>query len=73
MFIGTVAGTFRSYDITNRENPRLISQLKFYEDEKPLSQILSSEDGELVLISSQQSDTFFVMSQKASNNFDIYG
>ena len=53
MFIGTAAGTFRIYDITDRENPRLIQQLKFYEDEKPISQILSSEDGKLVLISSQ--------------------
>jgi len=62
MFIGTAAGTFRIYDITNRENPRLISQLKFYEDEKPISQILSSDDGKIVLISCAESDTFFVMS-----------
>lgn len=73
IFIGTVAGTFRTYDVTNRESPRLIAQLKFYEDEKPISQILSSEDGKLVLISSEQSDTFFVMSQQASDSFDIYG
>ena len=62
MFIGTIAGTFRIYDITNREKPRLIKQLKFYEDANPISQILSSEDGLLVLISSKESDTFFVMS-----------
>ena len=37
MFIGTAAGTFRIYDITDRESPRLIQQLKFYEDEKPIS------------------------------------
>ena len=73
MFIGTIAGTFRIYDITNREKPRLIKQLKFYEDEKPISQILSSEDGKLVLISSKESDTFFVMSQEASDGFDILG
>ena len=62
MFIGTAAGTFRIYDITDRENPRLIQQLKFYEDEKPVSQILSSDDGKLVLISSVRSETFYVMS-----------
>ena len=73
MFIGTAAGTFRIYDITDRENPRLIQQLKFYEDEKPVSQILSSDDGKLVLISSVRSETFYVMSQESSNNFDIYG
>ena len=73
MFIGTAAGTFRIYDITDRTRPRLIHQLKFYEDEHPVSQILSSEDGKLVLVSSDESDTFFVMSQEASNGFDIYG
>ena len=73
IFIGTIAGTFRIYDITNRENPRLISQLKFYEDEKPVSQILSSDDGKIVLISCTESDTFFVMSQKAEDSYDIYG
>ena len=73
MFIGTIAGTFRIYDITNRTKPRLIKQLKFYEDEKPISQIQSSEDGKMVLISSKESDTFFVMSQQAEEAFDIYG
>ena len=73
VFIGTIVGTFRIYDITDRTKPRLIKQLKFYEDEKPISQILSSEDGKLVLVSSKQSDTFFIMSQEASNGFDIYG
>lgn len=73
MFIGTIVGTFRIYDITTRENPRLIKQMKFYEDEKPVSQILSSEDGKVVLVSSQESDTFFVMSQEAENAYDIYG
>jgi len=73
IFIGTIVGTFRIYDVTNREKPRLIKQLKFYEDEKPISQILSSEDGKLVLISSRESDTFFVMSQEASNAYEIYG
>ena len=73
MFIGTVVGTFRIYDITNRQKPRLIKQLKFFEDEKPVSQILSSEDGKMVLISSKRSDTFFVMSQDPSNGYDIMG
>ena len=73
MFIGTAKGTFRIYDITNRERPRLIHQLKFYEDDKPISQILSSEDGKIVLISSQESEIFFVMSQEAHNDYIIYG
>ena len=73
LFVGTIAGTFRIYDICNREKPRMIQQLKFYEDEKPISQILSSEDGKIVMISSVESEDFYIMSQQASNQFDIYG
>lgn len=72
MFIGSKVGTFRIYDITNREKPRLISQLRFYDNEE-VSQIVSSEDGKLVLIASKESETFFVMSQEASNGYEIYG
>ena len=73
MFIGTSAGTFRVYDITNREIPRLIKQLKFFEDEKPVSSIIASEDGKTVIVSSKESDIFHVMSQESKNGFDIYG
>jgi WD40 repeat protein len=73
IFIGTAIGTFRCYDVTNRERPKLIHQLKFYEDEKPISSLRASEDGKLVVISSKESDTFFVMSQEASTGFDIFG
>ena len=38
-----------------------------------MSQIVCSEDGKTVLIASKESDTFFVMSQDASNGYDIYG
>jgi len=73
VFIGTAIGTFRCYNVVNREKPRLIHQLKFYEDECPISSIIASEDGRLVLISSKESDIFFVMSQDASTGFDIFG
>ena len=62
IFIGTAIGTFRCYDVTNRSKPKLIHQLKFYEDEAPISSLLASEDGKLLLISSSVADTIFVMS-----------
>lgn len=65
IFIGTAIGTFRCYDVTTRETPKLIHQLKFYEDEKPISSLRASEDGKLVIISSNESDTMFIMSQEA--------
>lgn len=34
---------------------------------------MSSEDGKIVIISSVESEDFYVMSQQASNQFDIYG
>ena len=73
MFLGTAAGTFRIYDITNRERPRLICQLKFYEEEKPVSTLIANEAGTLLMISSNQSEVFYVMSQRADQSFDIFG
>ena len=47
--------------------------MKFFEEKLPISQIQCSLDGKLVLISSKESDTFFIMSQMADDLFDIYG
>ena len=73
IFIGTEAGTFRIYDVSDRKNPRILKQMKFFEEKLPISQIQCSLDGKLVLISSKESDTFFIMSQQADDLFDIYG
>jgi len=73
MFVGTEAGTFRIYDISDRSAPRILKQMKFFEEKLPISNIQCSLDGKLVLISSRESDTFFVMSQQAEDQFDIYG
>ena len=73
MFVGTEAGTFRIYDISDRSAPRILKQMKFFEERLPISNIQCSLDGKLVLISSLESDTFFVMSQQAEDQFDIYG
>jgi len=73
VFIGTSIGTFRVYDVTNRAQPKLIYQLKFFENDAPISSLISSEDGSLLLISSKESDTIYIMSQEASTSFDILG
>lgn len=73
IFVGTAIGTFRCYDVTNRAHPKLIHQLKFYENEAPISSLLASDDGKLLLISSVESDIIYVMSQEASTGFDILG
>ena len=73
MFIGTEFGTFRVYDICDRTKPRLLHQMKFFEEKLPISQIQCSLDGKYIIISSKVSDTFFIMSQKPEENFDIYG
>lgn len=73
MFVGTEAGTFRIYDICDRSAPRLLKQMKFFEEKLPISNIQCSLDGKLVLISSKESDTFFIMSQQPEDEFTIYG
>jgi hypothetical protein len=52
-FIGTEIGAFRIYDLVNRADPRLVLQLRFFEDLIPIDCIKASPDGEYVLISSQ--------------------
>lgn len=62
VFIGSAVGTIRIYDVSDRSTPRLLQQLKFFEDKQCLSSITCSQDGKYVLISSQQCDTIFVLS-----------
>lgn len=31
LFIGTLEGAFLIYDVTERENPRLVKQMRFFE------------------------------------------
>ena len=73
IFIGTDKGTFRTYDISDRKNPRCIRQLKFYENGEPITSIKTSEDGQVTLVGSNKSDTIFVMAQQAKDDFQIWG
>ena len=55
-FVGTALGAFRVYDVRGRENqnyePKLVQQLRFFEDALPIDIIQSSPDGRAVLIAS---------------------
>ena len=73
VFVGTVEGAFLTYDVTNRESPRLIKQMRFYDALIPLNHIVTSLDGKIVMVSSRESNRIFVLSQKAEENYTIYG
>lgn len=51
----------------------MIKQLKFYDNEKPISSIKASDDGKIVLISSCESEFIYVMSQEAKTEYDVFG
>lgn len=61
-FVGTVEGAFLIYDVTNREAPRLIKQMRFFEQTIPLNHIVASLDGSIVAVCSRESDRIFVCS-----------
>ena len=73
IFVGTNVGTFRIYDVSNRAAPRLIKQLKFYDNELEVTNIKSCLDGKIVMISSRESDIVYFMSQQSKEDFKIYG
>ena len=62
IFIGSALGVLRVYDVSNRKVPRLVKQLKFYDDELPITGICSSPDGKFVVFTSSKSNKVFFMS-----------
>jgi len=68
-FIGTSMGAFRAYDLTDRENPRLVLQSRFYEDPIPINTVKVSPCGKFLLVSSSESKQAFVMSASAEDKF----
>lgn len=67
--IGSAQGVFRVYDVTNRKSPRLVNCMKFYSENEPISDIVCSPDGNIVIISSAESNKVWFMSQQASQQF----
>lgn len=51
-FIGTAMGAFRIYDVRTRALPRLIMQMRFFEDAVPIDLIQASGDGKYLLVTS---------------------
>jgi len=72
-FIGTEGGAFLVYDVSNRYKPRLVKQIRFFEEYIPLDLLSTSLNGEAILLSSTSSDKVFVTSQKASKDYTIFG
>jgi len=72
-FVGTEGGAFLVYDVSNRFKPRLVKQTRFFEEYIPLDLMITSLNGELILLSSTATDKVFVCSQKADRNYTIFG
>ena len=72
-FIGTENGAFLIFDVTNRSNPRLVKQMRFFEEQIPLDHVVASLNGNILMLASSASDRVFVVSQKAKEDFTIYG
>lgn len=72
-FVGTENGAFLIYDVTNRSRPRLVKQMRFFEEQVVLDHIVASLNGNIIMLASSASDRIFVLSQKAKDDFTIYG
>jgi len=64
----------RVFDVSNRAFPRLLKIFRFFESETMyINQIKCSADGRFVIVSSPESDQIFILSQKAENEFEVFG
>lgn len=73
VFVGSECGEFSIYDVCNRQNPRLIKQFRFYPDESPITQIQCTDNGQHLLVCSNESDSIYICSQQAGKDFECYG
>jgi len=72
-FIGTENGAFLVYDVSDRLKPRLVKQMRFFEEFIALDLLVTSLNGNIVILGSSASDKVFVTSQKAAQDFTIFG
>lgn len=72
-FVGSESGAFRVYDISSRSLPRLVKQMRFFEKPTRIDNLVRSEDGKVVMISSAEAEYVFIVSAEPTNEFDIYG
>jgi WD40 repeat protein len=73
-FIGSEKGVLRVFDVSNRAFPRLLKIFRFFENETmSINQIKCSADGRFVIVSSPESDQIFILSQRAEDEFEVFG
>lgn len=73
-FIGTEKGVVRVFDVSNRAFPRLLKIFRFFESETMwINQIRCSHDGRFVLVSSPESESVYILSQRAEDDFAVFG
>lgn len=61
-FVGTEKGILKVFDLSNRTMPRLIKNYRFYENPISINNVRCSNDGKYVIVSSQDSDTMYIVS-----------
>lgn len=52
-YIGTAWGAFRCYDITERQTPRLVNQVRFFEEIVPIDIVQASKCGNYLMVTSK--------------------
>lgn len=72
-FIGTAMGAFRVYDLTDREAPRLVQQIRFFEAIVPIDIVQASRDGKYVLVTSRDQEVVHILSAEADRGFNVLG
>lgn len=73
VFIGSCRGIFRAYDVSDRKNPRLIKQIKFYNDGEQITGINCSADGSVIVVTSNESNRVWFLTQKSKEGFEVLG
>ncbi len=73
-FIGTEKGVLRVFDVSSRAYPRLLKIFRFFESETMfINTIKCSDDGRFVIVSSPESESVYIFSQRPEDDFAVYG
>lgn len=72
-FLGTARGAFRIYDLTDRTTPKLVQQIKFFEDGTSIDHIQASADGTLLFVGSKSKQDLYILSQDCNKGYKVLG
>lgn len=61
-FVGSEKGVVRVFDLSNRAMPRMLKSYRFYDNNLSINIVKCSTDGKYVLVSSNESDTIYILS-----------